>query len=65
MRSCKPSTEAISVGRLGAGLLSALNLEAMNALMTASAITIERVFRGYMGRIAASVLAWRWPNLLV
>ena len=30
-------------------------LEAMNALMTASAITIERVFRGYMGRIAASV----------
>ena len=30
-------------------------MEAMNALMTASAITIERVFRGYMGRIAASV----------
>ena len=26
-----------------------------HALMTASAITIERVFRGYMGRIAASV----------
>ena len=30
-------------------------LEAMKALMTASAITIQRVFRGSMGRVAASV----------
>ncbi|KAJ1455056.1 hypothetical protein M885DRAFT_520998 [Pelagophyceae sp. CCMP2097] len=30
-------------------------LEAINALMTASAITMQRCFRGYQGRISASV----------
>ena len=31
-------------------------LEAMNALMNASAITMQRVFRGYVGKLKASVV---------